>query len=111
MDRPDCLEDIFALVSSICSTFPDGSKAFWKIVEHQDLDEDGMPLELVLRLAPSRFLERLDLIHADSDSFLFVYLSFLASLALADGTWRRSYQRSINNQFFSLRQYHDKSPF
>ena len=86
LDRPDCLEDIFALVSSFCSTHPEGSKAFWKIVEHQELDEDGMPTELVLRLAPSRFLERLDLIHADSDSLLFVYLSFLSSLALAEGT-------------------------
>lgn len=86
MDRPDCLEDIFALVSSICSTHPEGSKAFWKIVEHQELDEEGMPLEMMIRLAPSRFLERLDLIHAESDSLLFVYLSFLASLALADGT-------------------------
>jgi hypothetical protein len=87
MDRPDCLEDIFALVSSICSTHPEGSRAFWKTAELQEFDEDGSPLPPVAcLLAPSRFLERLDLIHSDSDSLLFVYLSFLSSLALADGT-------------------------
>jgi hypothetical protein len=85
MDRPDCLEDIFALVSSICSTHPEGSTAFWKLEEHEEVDEEGNSSETVI-LAPSRFLERLDLIHADSDSLLFVFVSFLASLSLANGT-------------------------
>ena len=82
MDRPDCLEDIFALVSCVCSTYPEGSKAFWKIIEQDDLDGKS---DTIIRLAPSKFLERLDLIHTESDSLLFVYLSFLASLALSDG--------------------------
>ncbi|KAK1735048.1 hypothetical protein QTG54_014114 [Skeletonema marinoi] len=37
-------------------------------------------------LAPSRCLRMLDLIQAESDSALFVYLSFLSSLALSGGT-------------------------
>lgn len=85
MDRPDCLEDVFALVSSICSTHPAGAKAFWIITEEKQMIEDGSH-SLVLRLAPSRFLRRLDLIHAENTTSLFVYISFLASLALADGT-------------------------
>jgi hypothetical protein len=85
MDRPDCLEDIFALVSTLCSTHPESSKAFWKIMELEEVDEEGKSIETVI-LAPSRFLERLDLIHADSDSLLFVFISFLASLSLANGT-------------------------
>ena len=87
MDRPDCLEDVFALVSSICSTYPAGAKAFWSVVEEQEMDEDGCPTSTAwLHLAPSRFLRMLDLIQSENDSLLSVYVSFLASLALSDGT-------------------------
>jgi len=93
MDRPDCLEDVFALVSSACDVYPAGARALWYVGEEQQQvlnnDEDGMEAVAVARsprlvLAPSRALQTLDLLHPDSDSSLFVYLSFLASLALSD---------------------------
>jgi len=85
MDRPDCLEDVFALISCICACNPDGAQAFWSTAEEQhDVGEGEMGVAVVL--APSRCLRMLDLIQAESDSALFVYLSFLSSLALSGGT-------------------------
>ena len=87
MDRPDCLEDVFALISCICACNPDGAQAFWNTAEeqHDVVDGEGQ-LEVSVVLAPSRCLRMLDLIQAESDSALFVYLSFLSSLALSGGT-------------------------
>jgi hypothetical protein len=78
MDRPDCLEDIFALVSSVSEANPSGARAFWYVVEE---DKGG---DASSSLAPSRALQTLDLRQSDNDSSLCVYLTFLASLALAD---------------------------
>jgi len=85
MDRPDCLEDVFALISCICACNPDGAQAFWSAAEEQHDVGEGQ-LEVSVVLAPSRCLRMLDLIQAESDSALFVYLSFLSSLALSGGT-------------------------
>ena len=86
MDRPDCLEDVFALVTSVCTTYPDGSKAFWNVSEEEEPNKDGSPSATVsLRLTPSRCLRKLDLIQSENESTRLVYLSFLASLALSDG--------------------------
>ncbi|KAL3810725.1 hypothetical protein ACHAXA_008498 [Cyclostephanos tholiformis] len=85
MDRPDCLEDVFALVSSVCEAYPAGSGAFWYVVEKQE-DGEGEVADALSTaiLAPSRALQTLDLRQSDNDSSLCVYLTFLASLALAD---------------------------
>ena len=80
MDRPDCLEDIFALVSSVCEANPSGARAFWYVVE----EDRGGDASSSTTLAPSRTLQTLDLRQSDNDSSLCVYLTFLASLALAD---------------------------
>ncbi|KAL7435715.1 hypothetical protein ACHAXM_004800 [Skeletonema potamos] len=85
MDRPDCLEDVFALISCICACNPNGAQAFWNTAEEQHDVGEGQ-LEVSVVLAPSRCLRMLDLIQAESDSALFVYLSFLSSLALSGGT-------------------------
>jgi len=86
LDRPDCLEDVFALVSSVCSASPESSKAFWKIVEEElELTEDGSSPVTTFRLAPSRCMRLLETKRSDNDSTLLVFLSFLASLALSDG--------------------------
>ncbi len=85
-DRPDCLEDVFALVSSVCSASPHSSKAFWNVVEEEiELTDDGSPPMTTLRLTPSRCMRNLEKNRSDDDSTLLVYLSFLASLALSDG--------------------------
>ena len=70
MDRPDCLEDVFALVSSVCGAYPQGARSFW---EHTSAG-----------LAPSRALKALDLHQAETGSSLFVYLSFLGALSLSE---------------------------
>ena len=80
MDRPDCLEDIFALVSSVCEANPSGARAFWYVIE----EDRGGDASSSTTLAPSRTLQTLDLRQSDNDSSLCVYLTFLASLALAD---------------------------
>jgi hypothetical protein len=89
MDRPDCLEDVFALVSSVCEAFPAGAGAFWYVVEEETRRDAGEEADDAsppsATLAPSRALQTLDLRQSDSDSSLCVYLTFLASLALADG--------------------------
>lgn len=86
LDRPDCLEDVFALVSSVCSASPESSKAFWNIVEEElELTEEGSPPVTTFRLAPSRCLRLLETKRSDNDPTLVVFLSFLASLALSDG--------------------------
>ena len=80
MDRPDCLEDVFALVSSIVEVYPVGAKAFWYINQEVQMDEEGVneAATTTMVLSPSRALQTLDLVQSDNDSVLFVYLSFLA---------------------------------
>ncbi|KAL3775657.1 hypothetical protein ACHAW5_008127 [Stephanodiscus triporus] len=85
MDRPDCLEDVFALVSSVCEAYPSGARAFWNVVEEPRRDGEEGDASLTAILAPSRALQTLDHRQSDNDSSLCVYLTFLASLALADG--------------------------
>ena len=84
MDRPDCLEDVFALISCVCACNPGGSRAFWNTAEEQHENGEGQ-VDVSVVLAPSRCLRMLDLIQTESDSALCVYLSFLSSLALSDG--------------------------
>lgn len=88
LDRPDCLEDVFALASSVCEAYPTGARAFWYIVENEVGEGDETSSATVL--SPSRALQTLDLLQSENDSSLFVYLSFLSSLALADANKRGS---------------------
>lgn len=84
MDRPDCLEDVFGLVSGIVEVHPIGAQCFWYISDAQQ--QLGRDEELsAMTLSPSRALQTLDLLQSENDSTLYVYLSFLASISLANG--------------------------
>ena len=97
MDRPVCLEDVFALVSSVCNFYSAGAKSFWYVGEEQrvfndNTDKDGAAAteststsSSSLVLSPRRVLQTLDLLQSNTDSLLFVYLSFLVLLALLEG--------------------------
>ncbi|KAL7539868.1 hypothetical protein ACHAXR_012321 [Thalassiosira sp. AJA248-18] len=92
MDRPDCLEDVFALVSGVCELYPSGARAFWYSstttqateVSTSDAATGVSSPSSVVLLAPSRALQTLDLLQSENESSLFVYLSFLGALALCD---------------------------
>jgi len=114
MNRPDCLEDVFALVSSVCEVYPAGARSFWYVGEEPQqsaLPSAGNATPVsphatsspsCVVLAPSRALQTLDLLQSDSESSLFVYLSFLASLALSDGP---NNDRNINNGASMIHSY------
>ncbi|KAL7548435.1 hypothetical protein ACHAWF_012918 [Thalassiosira exigua] len=91
MDRPDCLEDVFALCSAVCEAYPPGAGAFWRVVqgEEEEEEEDAAMSSSSPALAPSRALQTLDLLRSEDDAgggaALTVHLSFLAALALAEG--------------------------
>lgn len=68
MARPDCLDDIIALATSICSLGPEYSRNFWTT------DAEG-------NLAAHRALQVLEQIQIKDDSLLSSYLSWLAALA------------------------------
>ena len=91
LDRPDCLEDVFALVSCVCDVYPAGAKSFWHIVDKEEgpgeegssMNEEGS-VGRTLVLEPSSTLQMLDILQSASNAAFFVYLSFVATLALAD---------------------------
>merc|ERR1712232_970287 len=68
MERPDCLDDVIALASTICSLGLDHSWKFWS--NHPD----G-------RVLPSRFLLEVERNERKDQSLLPGYLSYLAALA------------------------------
>ena len=78
--RPDCMDDVFAFATAICSRGPEYALAFWS---KEELD-DG-----ILRLTPTRALGDLREQQKTDDTLRPSYLSFLAALAIAknaDGT-------------------------
>ncbi len=87
LDRPDCLEDVFALVSSVCEAYPLGARVFWYTNENVG---GGDKTSSATVLSPSRALQTLDLLQSENDSSLYVFLTFLSSLALADASKRGS---------------------
>jgi hypothetical protein len=83
LGRPDCMDDVIAFSTAVCSLGPDYALSFWSqesIVSAGDGDED--PREYV-KLVPSRALRALEVQQDDDDSLCPSYLSFLAALALA----------------------------
>jgi hypothetical protein len=74
MQRPDCMDDLVAFASAVASLGPDCAAWFWS--------RDGAG---DLRVAPSHALLALDHRQEDDESLLPCYLSFLSSLALAEG--------------------------
>ena len=68
MTRPDCLDDIIALATLLCSLGPEYSRNFWTREETTG------------SLIPHRTLQELELIQTKDDSLLPSYLSWLAAL-------------------------------
>ena len=68
MLRPDCLDDMISLASTLCSLGPDYSRKFWSTDANQDIQ-------------PSRFLLEVERMQRKDDSLLASYVSFLASLS------------------------------
>ena len=88
LDRPDCLEDVFGLVEACIGRYPQGVRGFWREaveLRGNGTDEGEGDEATVTVLAPSRALQTLDLLKEETDPALSVYISFLASLSLAQG--------------------------
>jgi hypothetical protein len=79
MNRPDCMDDVVALATALCSAGPSYSRRFWSTRIEQTEDGDN-----VSRLAPSSAVQKLELLQEQDSSLRPTYVSFLASLALAD---------------------------
>jgi hypothetical protein len=74
LQRPDCMDDVFAFATAACSLGPEYSLLFWS---KDKLDGAG------LKLASSRALSVLREELSTDETLRPVYLSFLAALALA----------------------------
>lgn len=76
--RPDCIDDIVAFATAICSTHSDYSRRFWsEEVQGESGDGDNRIL------TPSRFLVDLQARQTNDHSLRPCFLTFLASLATA----------------------------
>lgn len=86
MQRPDCMDDIMALAIALCSMGPDYSLAFWTTEEEILESGEGEQSKQgsVIRLVPSRALQKLERLQESDQSLAPSYLSFLAALALAE---------------------------
>lgn len=75
MQRPDCMDDLIAFASAVCSLEPHFAIKFWSVEESDGDSQRG--------LAPSRTLRDLRDQQIGDDSLRASYVSFLAGLALA----------------------------
>lgn len=78
LQRPDCLDDVIAFAVAVSSLGPEHAQTFWSI-------DSGAASGSGSILSPSEALIKLDELRQEDESLLPSYLSFLASLALADG--------------------------
>jgi hypothetical protein len=77
MARPDCLDDVVAVVIALCSAGPEYAKTFWSTAEEE---VDGI---VKTTLVPSRALRKLEIQQESDGTLLPIYVSFLAALAVA----------------------------
>lgn len=75
---PDCMDDIIAFATAICSLGPDYVLPFWSHEAHYNAGQE------LLTLAPSRALKILKRQMQKDDSLVASYISFLGALALAE---------------------------
>lgn len=73
LKRPDCMDDVIALATAVCSLGPEYAQHFWSKAETDEGD-----------LMPSRVLAELDRLQGRDESLLPCFLSFLAALACDD---------------------------
>lgn len=76
--RPDCMDDLIALVVEICSFCPSCATRFWELEETEEGEEIGL-----VQLRPSRALIKMESLQKEDNSLLPAYLSLLAALSLA----------------------------
>jgi Nuclear pore complex scaffold, nucleoporins 186/192/205 len=86
--RPDCMDDVIAFAAAVAALGPHSAAAFWSYHDEpsQPPSESNAsnPADAA-RLAPSLALSALDRQQEDDESLLPCFLTFLASLAQADG--------------------------
>lgn len=80
LDRPDCMDDVIAFATSVCSLGPEYALNFWDKEETTVDDGSG-----ALVLIPSRALLALRDQQSGDETLRASYLAFLAALALARG--------------------------
>lgn len=83
-DRPDCMDDVVAFSTAVCSLGPEYALSFWSQETHVSEDEESDAQEEYVKLVPSRALRELQNQQKDDESLRPCYLSFLAALALAE---------------------------
>ena len=86
LDRPDCMDDVFAFATAICSIGPQYALNFWS--QDEQVSAEG---ETTVSLAPSVALLALRSQQAGDSTLRASYLAFLAALATA-----RSADGSLN---------------
>jgi hypothetical protein len=79
LQRPDCLDDVFALAMAVAALGPEYALKFWSRLEQVDENED-----LKFALTESRALKKIQSVALDDESLVPFYLSFLAALAKAE---------------------------
>jgi hypothetical protein len=70
LERPDCIDDIIALATSLCNRGPQYASKFW-----QQQDD---------KVVPSQVLNKLDALQEKDRSLIPSYVGFLAGLAVAE---------------------------
>lgn len=83
LERPDCIDDIIAFATGICSLGSAYVLPFWTHEEHVSGVDAGGETQEYMKLVPSRALKDLERQTKKDDSLDASYLSFLAALALA----------------------------
>lgn len=86
--RPDCMDDLIAMVVEICSTCTKCSIQFWSREESEERDNEPVCLH------PSLTLMKMESLQKEDNSLLPAYLSLLSVLSLA-GTGD-SYEVNVN---------------
>jgi len=84
LERPDCIDDIIAFATSICSLGPAYVLPFWTQEEHVSGVDAGGETQEFMKLVPSRALKDLERQTQKDSSLEAPHLSFLAALALAE---------------------------
>ena len=70
LERPDCIDDIMALATALCSRGSKYAAHFWS--------REGR------KVVPSRAFRKLEFLQENDNSLIPTYLTFLAALALAE---------------------------
>ncbi|GKY94622.1 hypothetical protein MPSEU_000427700 [Mayamaea pseudoterrestris] len=84
LDRPDCMDDVVAFATTVCSLGANYASPFWLQTEETRAGDDGGMNATRFRLEASQALLALGLQQSEDGSLRPAYLSFLAALASVD---------------------------